>query len=144
MTMNDGVSRRDALSLLTKMATVLVAPISGLVLHSGRSREYSVQPDRDQYWLRPLLRKAEIIGEKYVRQIADGSGWRKTETELVNQNNLNTFCVDCLPNLTRRIRNDFRSGRTVRLEGWLISQTEATVCGLIYLHRCQFQIDHSS
>ena len=37
--------------------------------------------------------------------------------------------------LKRRVREDFRSGNTVSLQGWVVSLTEAQVCAIVTLNR---------
>lgn len=40
--------------------------------------------------------------------------------------------------LRRRVRDDFAAGRVVRLHGWLLSETEACLCGLRRQGRVRF------
>jgi hypothetical protein len=35
--------------------------------------------------------------------------------------------------IARRVREDFRQGRVVRLQGWVVSRTEARLCALVAL-----------
>lgn len=35
--------------------------------------------------------------------------------------------------IARRVREDFRKGRVVRLQGWVVSLTEARLCALVTL-----------
>jgi hypothetical protein len=35
--------------------------------------------------------------------------------------------------IARRVREDFREGRVVRLRGWVVSRTEARLCALVAL-----------
>lgn len=76
---------------------------------------------------------AEAIGERYLAArpqerrklpglIFDGPRWRKVTPDDVP-------AVAAL--LAEQIAEDFDQGRTVVLGGWVLSETEARVCGLL-------------
>ena len=78
---------------------------------------------------------ARAIGEAYVRQLGD------TSAESIRKASLGALEVierassqqNAIRALGLAVRRDFQQGRSVQLEGWIVSRTEAELCGLTLL-----------
>ena len=79
---------------------------------------------------------ARTIGEAYVRHLGiDASA------ESIRKASLSTLKIieraptrqNAIAALERAVRRDFQDGRSVQLEGWIISRTEAELCALTLL-----------
>jgi hypothetical protein len=79
---------------------------------------------------------ARAIGEAYVRQLG-----LDTSTESIRKATLGAFEVierassqqNAISALGLAVRRDFQQGRSVQLEGWIVSRTEAELCALTLL-----------
>ena len=79
---------------------------------------------------------ARAIGEAYVRQLG-----LDTNTESIRKASLSALKViarassqpDAISALGLAVRRDFQQGRSVQLEGWIVSRTEAELCALTLL-----------
>jgi hypothetical protein len=79
---------------------------------------------------------ARMIGEAYVRQMR-----LDTSAESVRKASMSALKIierastgpDAITALEAAVRRDFREGRSVQLEGWIISRTEAELCALTLL-----------
>ena len=79
---------------------------------------------------------ARTIGEAYVRQLG-----LDTSAESIRKASLSTLEIierastspDAITALEAAVRRDFQQGRSVQLEGWIISRTEAELCALTLL-----------
>jgi len=70
------------------------------------------------------------IGEKYRQQNAHENSERKLVNVLSNDNS----SIDSTTKLLRKqIQKDFKAGRTVIIDGWILSVTEARQCALFSL-----------
>lgn len=80
---------------------------------------------------------ARAIGEAYLRYL-EVEPTRESILEhtagaleiLARERNQKT----ALAELVAAVRRDFREGRVVQLEGWIVSRTEAELCALTLLH----------
>jgi len=78
---------------------------------------------------------ARAIGEAYVRQLGD------TSAESIRKASLGALEVierassqqNAIRALGLAVRRDFQQGRSVQLEGWIVSRTEAELCALTLL-----------
>lgn len=92
--------------------------------------------------LTQLIRQQEsarVIGRAYLEAVpAEGNALRLSDT-LMESLNLNPENAAVLApeqlhqRLRERVREDFRDGRTVKLQGWILSRTEARLMALIAL-----------
>lgn len=64
------------------------------------------------------------IGKYYQEQFPKDS-----ERALVNK-----IGVKSVESISRKIQQDFESGNTVMLDGWMLSMTEAQQCALLYIN----------
>jgi hypothetical protein len=104
-------------------------------------RQSAARPDRAERLLTALGRpeSAAVVGRRYLAahpQEAD-------RASLAAQLDADLRCQDCDPlqadrpalraGLSRQIRIDFARSRVVRVEGWVLSVTEARLCALAAL-----------
>jgi len=79
---------------------------------------------------------ARAIGEAYLRQLG-----LDTSAESIRKASLGALEViqrassqqNAIRALGLAVRRDFQQGRSVQLEGWIVSRTEAELCGLTLL-----------
>jgi hypothetical protein len=79
---------------------------------------------------------ARAIGEAYVRQLG-----LDTSAESIRKASLGALEVierassqqNAIKALGLAVRRDFQQGRSVQLEGWIVSRTEAELCALTLL-----------
>jgi len=79
---------------------------------------------------------ARVIGEAYVRQLG-----LDTSAESIRKASLGALEVierassqqNAIRALSLAVRRDFQQGRSVQLEGWIVSRTEAELCALTLL-----------
>jgi len=79
---------------------------------------------------------ARAIGEAYVRQLG-----LDTRAESIRKASLGALEVierassqqNAIRALGLAVRRDFQQGRSVQLEGWIVSRTEAELCALTLL-----------
>jgi hypothetical protein len=79
---------------------------------------------------------ARAIGEAYVRQLG-----LDTSTESIRKASMGALKViegassqqNAISALGLAVRRDFQQGRSVQLEGWIVSRTEAELCALTLL-----------
>ena len=79
---------------------------------------------------------ARAIGEAYVRQLG-----LDTSAESIRKASLGALEVierassqqNAISALGFAVRRDFQQGRSVQLEGWIVSRTEAQLCALTLL-----------
>jgi len=82
----------------------------------------------------------KFIGKKYIEQVPvenkasillapilfGGSDTRFQNTVLLNQKEIKSF-------IRSRVKEDFISGQTVSIRGWVLAKTEARLCALAFL-----------
>lgn len=92
--------------------------------------------------LTQLIRQQEsarVVGRAYLEAVpAEGNALQLSDTLMASLNldaeNAGALAPEQLhQRLRERVRADFRNGRTVKLEGWILSQTEARLMALIAL-----------
>ena len=79
---------------------------------------------------------ARTIGEAYVRHMGIG-----TSAESIRKASQATLKIidrastqqNAIAALALAVRRDFQTGRSVQLEGWIVSRTEAELCALTLL-----------
>lgn len=88
-------------------------------------------------------RAAGAIGQHYLKGDPRLQGETAEHlTDMIMQSiglNVNNLSTSNLPEvgkrLAKRVRHDFADETVVTVDGWLLSQTEARLCALVYLHR---------
>jgi len=81
-------------------------------------------------------REAGAIGRAYLESLDAPPAWPDLCTDL-----LGAFAgsaqlpsdEELLNHLNERARHDFSEGRTFVVDGWVLSRTEAEICGLVHL-----------
>lgn len=68
------------------------------------------------------------IGETYREQFSDENSERQLVTLL--SNHVLTDLATITELLRKRIKNDYKTGNTVIIDGWILSKTEARQCAL--------------
>ena len=87
------------------------------------------------YFMGRNLSSISVIGSTYV------DGFRST-TEAVADVRLAFTCIpslhgdDLVSALRSKVGEDFRWSRLVSVEGWMLAETEARLCGLVALKWC--------
>jgi len=78
---------------------------------------------------------ARAIGEAYVRQLGDTSAEsiRKASLAALEVIERASSQQNAIRALGLAVRRDFQQGRSVQLEGWIVSRTEAELCALTLL-----------
>jgi hypothetical protein len=78
---------------------------------------------------------ARAIGEAYVRQLGDTSAEsiRKASRGALEVIERASSQQNAIRALGLAVRRDFQQGRSVQLEGWIVSRTEAELCALTLL-----------
>ena len=70
------------------------------------------------------------IGELYLKQVPNENSERKLVSLLRNSTSLNINIDDIVQ---QQITNDYKSGETIMIDGWILSKTEARQCALFSL-----------
>jgi len=78
------------------------------------------------------LEAAAAVGAAYLRKYPDHAS-RAALVRLLALPDEPLTAAQIAVAIERRIRSDFASQRTLLLERWLLSRTEAAICGLIAL-----------
>jgi len=86
---------------------------------------------------------ADRIGKKYLRQVnepeqlsLDGLVDSLLSNLQLPVNDLSALSLqDLQTRLTRRVHQDFADEKTVIVDGWLLSATEARLCALVHVQR---------
>ena len=79
---------------------------------------------------------ARAIGEAYVRQLgldASAESIRKASLGALEVIERASSQQNAIRALGLAVRRDFQQGRSVQLEGWIVSRTEAELCALTLL-----------
>jgi len=74
---------------------------------------------------------AAVVGRRYLESNACEAG-RELLADLLAEN-LDPSAGDLTKQMMVAVRNDFRLGRTVTVDGWVLSRTEARICAIAYL-----------
>ena len=79
---------------------------------------------------------ARAIGEAYVRQLGldtSAESIRKASLSALEVIERSSSQQNAITALALAVRRDFQQGRSVQLEGWIVSRTEAELCALVLL-----------
>lgn len=126
MTANFSRNRRRLLQLLAALA--ISAPLA--ITPRAFARTRSAASPGMAAALRQLLpnaASAAVIGRAYLDRYEEEASPRVLERSI--RESLGKQSPDAGV-LLQRIRRDFDTGDTVRLDGWLLSRTEARLCAL--------------
>lgn len=130
--------RRGFLSFLVRLSLVGASQLFPLqkVLASGDSE---ARPSDKLCQVCNCRESASVIGREYLR-IAPDEAHKSVLVDLICQGsplNQGSLPVSDIPTarmaLQELIRKDFELGRTVLVNGWLLSRTESRICALITL-----------
>ena len=73
------------------------------------------------------------MGERYLRQYPQENTGQKL-VELLTED-VSRKQSDFLESISSRIKEDYKNGKTVTLDGWILSVTECRQCALFSLTR---------
>jgi hypothetical protein len=79
---------------------------------------------------------ARTIGDAYVRHLGldtSAESIRKASRSALEIIKRASTTQNAITALERAVRRDFQEGRSVQLEGWILSRTEAELCALTLL-----------
>jgi hypothetical protein len=82
---------------------------------------------------------ARIVGQEYLRVMPEEASERVLTSHLVRAATVGSMPLDRATDrelrqlMARAATQDFRDGRTTRLDGWVVSLTEARLCALTVL-----------
>jgi hypothetical protein len=118
--------RRRFIQLTTTTAALLFAQLQGC----GPTQQESTLSEPD--FLKKVAEPASIkrIGAEYIKQNPTESS-PETLTEALLMSIPSTEQKAIEEGLLSKIQSDFEQGRTVTLEGWIISVTEARQCAFL-------------
>ena len=125
------MERKKFLRVVASGATALVVPM-GLYNCSDTPSDRSLAT--------PLLlstiwdaQTISAMGERYLRQYPQ----ENTEQKLVEllTEDVSRKQSDFLESISSRIKEDYKPGKTVTLDGWILSVTECRQCALFSLTR---------
>jgi len=132
----NGYRRRDFfVQALTACGSVLLVPSIGFgnpqVLQSR-----AVPSDAAADYFGDRLDTARTVGAAYLKQLGSD-----TSPASVLAATRGTLAIiegavhqrEAIDVLVQAVRDDFREGRSVQLEGWVVSRTEAELCALTLL-----------
>jgi len=71
------------------------------------------------------------LGGQYLLNVPNENSERRLAHRIMED--VRTEAEDIKPALEEKIRNDFKTGHTVIVDGWVLSVTEARQCGLFSL-----------
>jgi len=80
------------------------------------------------------------IGREYIKQLPASSSTSELVESILYSSSETVFHDSMLLNkkvlrkfIQDKVKEDFKQGRTISVQGWVLSQTEARLCGLAYL-----------
>lgn len=129
------IPRRDFLcQALAACGSALVAPAPLVDGHQATASDRAMRSSAGYFGDRADAVRA--IGEAYLRQLG-----RDPNRESILAAARGTLeSIDrardersAIQTLVRAVREDFERGRTVQLDGWILSRTEAEICALTLL-----------
>jgi predicted RNA-binding protein with PUA-like domain len=125
-----GLTRRAMMTLMVHSTGLALAVAS-------RSVYAAAAPDSDDSQrLRSFMHdpdSARAIGRWYRREVPDERDMDTLTALILSSLRLNSAQIapdELTSRLSARVCADFASGSTVRLDGWILSRTEARVCAL--------------
>ena len=139
--MNSYPRRGFLLQVLTVCGTPFLLPLTSVEGHQKAPADTAVtrgsqdtQTAASYFGVR--IDAARTIGEAYVRHLG-----LDTSAESIRKASLSALDIikqastrqNAITALERAVRRDFQQGRSVQLEGWIISRTEAELCALTLL-----------
>ena len=122
--------REFVLRALAACGTPFLMPVASL---EGWQKP---QADTTASYFGARIDAARTIGEAYLRHLGVD-----TSPESIRKASLSTLKIieqasaqqNAITALELAVRRDFQNGRSVQLEGWIISRTEAELCALTLL-----------
>jgi len=129
--MNSYPRREFLLRALAACGTPLLMPLASV---EGYQKPQAGTAAASYFGVR--VDAARTIGEAYMRQLALDTGAesiRKASMSALKIIQRSSTGPDAISALEVAVRRDFHEGRSVQLEGWIISRTEAELCALTLL-----------
>lgn len=129
--MNSYPRREFVLRALAACGTPFVMPLASV---EGYQKPHAGTAAASYFGVR--VDAARTIGEAYVRQLG-----LDTSAESIRKASLGALEIierastshNAITALEAAVRRDFQQGKSLQLEGWIISRTEAELCALTLL-----------
>jgi hypothetical protein len=127
------IDRRDAVRALGLAGLSLALVPAGYALKTGGSGGQSMAA-----WLRSMiadLQSARRVGQAYLATTPEEADRDRLLAQLYPrlEPGADRSAAAWRESYMARCRQDFAEGRTVRIDGWVLSQTEARLCALATL-----------
>jgi hypothetical protein len=127
------IDRRDAVRALGLAGLSLALVPAGYALKTGGSGSQSMAA-----WLRSMiadLQSARRVGQAYLATTPEEADRDRLLAQLYPrlEPGADRSAAAWRESYMARCRQDFAEGRTVRIDGWVLSQTEARLCALATL-----------
>lgn len=124
--------------------SLLIGGIALLNTHRSLARaagQAGLFPGKPSLLLEPIRSRdsAAVIGQAYLRQIPEAVDAAGLYADILQSLGLTDYAVASMSlreihrRLRDRVRADFAAGLTVKLDGWILSRTEARVSALVAL-----------
>jgi len=129
--MNSYPRREFLLRALAACGTPFLMPVASV---QGNQKPQAGMAAASYFGVR--VDAARTIGEAYVRQLGvdtSADSIRKASMGALKIIDGASTGPNAITALEVAVRRDFREGRSVQLEGWIISRTEAELCALTLL-----------
>jgi hypothetical protein len=129
--MNSYPRREFLLRALAACGTPLLMPLASV---EGHQKPQAGAAAAGYFGVR--VDAARTIGEAYVHQLGldtSAGSIRKASMSALEIIERASTSDDAIAALEVAVRRDFQAGRSVQLEGWIISRTEAELCALTLL-----------
>lgn len=114
------------------LSSVAAMSVVGTYLYSTRDIEYD-PIIAEPFFLSHIWDTDSIIdmGKKYLSVVKDENTDQKLAKQILNDDGERG--VESIYRINEQITNDFKNDRTILVDGWILSLTEARQCGLYSL-----------
>jgi len=132
------MQRRQFIWISSLSCLAIVLPVSSCSEYKSELVKVLVLP----FSLSKILNTENIkkVGKHYIRNIKEDNIDKETlkwellsNIENIKNSEIETNVIDVAHQLIEKIKNDFKFNRITQLDGWILSQTEAQQCALLYL-----------
>ena len=111
------------------LAGAAAAALAGAFFHFRSAPE--LLPEELAGLFRRYRTQARRLGERYIECAPSASASQEIVSELQRHGQSANANLPIRALVADRIMRDFRKGRTVIVDGWLLSETEAKLCALV-------------
>lgn len=124
--MNQTLTRREMLTLMS----FVTLEITGLFSSVAFATEKQLRKSFKRLTKQPELESLITVGKMYLEAVPEEADTEKLLQYLPNAETLDETYWDTLHT---QVRSDFIAGQTVSLDGWVLSQSECRLYGLLFL-----------